>query len=118
MPYTHNLKIILLDNNNNIIENKNILNKIKNILFIVNIYNIEWNVLILNISIKWDKILLSYLNQELMGDLFSYPIYPDRIIYNNTKETILKINCKYIIKFYISKILCYNLIDKNCIGLV
>jgi len=52
-----------------------------------------------------------------MGDLFSYPIYDfDRIILQHTQETISNINCKYIVKFHISRILCDKKIDKNSVG--
>ena len=55
-------------------------------------------------SIKWEKKNLSKIDQSLMGDLFSKQIYElDRIILQHTQETISKIKCKYIIKFYISK---------------
>ena len=106
MEYTHNLKIILLDNNN-IIEDKVTLNEIKSILSKNNTHIIKWNGQLQNFTIKWDKKELNEINQILMGDLFSYPIYEfDSIILQHTQETISKINCKYIIKFYISRIIC------------
>jgi hypothetical protein len=101
MQYTHNLKIILLSNNS-IIEDTSILNDIKNILSENNTHTIEWNGQFQNFTIKWDKKELSEINQILMGDLFSYPMYEfDTIILQHTQETISKIKCKYIIKFYI-----------------
>ena len=118
MGYTHNLKIILLENNN-IIEDKIVLDEIKSILSKNNTNIIEWNGKLEKITIKWDKKDLNEINKSLMGDLFSYPIYDfDRIIQNHTQQTISKINCKYIIKFYISRIICDKIIDKNTIGLV
>ena len=118
MEYTHNLKIILL-NNNNIIEDKDTLNEIKNILSKNNTHTIEWNDEPQNFTIKWDKKELSDINQTLMGDLFSHPIYDlDRIILQHTQETISKIKCKYIIKFYISRIIYDKIINKNSIGLI
>ena len=52
-----------------------------------------------------------------MGDLFSNPIYEfDRIILQHTQETISKINCKYTVKFYISRIIYDKIIDKNSVG--
>ena len=54
-----------------------------------------------------------------MGDLFSCPIYEfDSIILQHTQETISKINCKYIIKFYISRIIYDKTINKDSIGFV
>ena len=118
MEYTHNLKIILLDNNN-IIEDKVILNEIKNILSKNNTHIIQWNGQLQNFTIKWDKKELNEINQILMGDLFSCPIYEfDSIILQHTQETISKINCKYIIKFYISRIIYDKTINKDSIGFV
>ena len=68
---------------------------------------------------KWDKIILSEINHTLMGDLFSRPIYEfDTIILRHTQETISKINCKYIIKFYISRIIHDKRINKDSVGFV
>lgn len=94
-------------------------NEIKNILSINHTHKIEWNGKLLNIIIKWDKIVLSEINQSLMGDLFSYPIYEfDKLILLHTEETISKINCKYKIKFHISKILSHKTINKDSIGFI
>lgn len=118
MEYTHNLKIILLDNNS-IIEDKVVLDEIKNILSKNNTHKIEWNGRLLNVTIKWDKIELNEINQVLMGDLFSHPIYDfDTIILHHTQETISKINCKYIVKFYISRIIHDKRINKDSVGFV
>jgi hypothetical protein len=118
MEYTHNLKIILLDNNS-IIEDKPILNEIKNILSKNNTHKIEWNGQLQNFTIKWDKKELCEINQTLMGDLFSYPIYDsDSIILHHTQQTISNINCKYIIKFYISRIIYDKIINKDSIGFI
>ena len=54
-----------------------------------------------------------------MGDLFSLPIYQfDSIILHHTQQTIDNINCKYIIKFYISRIIYDEIIDKNSIDFI
>ena len=109
--YTHNLKIILLDNNSNIVEDQFFLADIKNILSKSNIHPIEWNGKMENITIKWDKKKLSEVDKHFMGDLFSIPIYEmDSIILKHTENTISKINSKYTIKFYISRIIA----DKIC----
>jgi hypothetical protein len=119
MEFTHNLKIILLDSNNNIIEDKITLDEIKNVLTTNNTHLIEWNGILHTISIKWDKVILNEINQVFMGDLFSSPIYDfDKIILNHTRETISKIECKYKISFYISRILKNKIVDKNSIGLI
>jgi hypothetical protein len=119
MEYTHNLKIVLLDTNKNIIEDIEILNKIKDILSQNNTHSLKWNGKLQPFTIKWDKCVLSEINQILMGDLFACPIYEfDSIILYHTQETISKINSKYIIKFYISRMIHDKKIDKNSIGFV
>jgi hypothetical protein len=121
LEYTHNLKIILLDDNKNIVGDENILSEIKNILSENNTHKIEWNGKVENFTIKWDKIILSEINQILMGDLFSQPIYDfDRIILNHTQQTLSKIStkCKYTIKFYLSRIIMDKKISKDSCGLV
>ena len=118
MEYTHNLKIILIENNS-IIEDKVVLDEIKSILSKNHTHKIEWNGRLPDITIKWDKMELNKINQELMGDLFSYPIYDfDTIILRHTQETISKINCKYIVKFYISRIIHDKKINKDSAGTV
>ena len=118
MNYSHNIKILLLDNNI-IIDDKKILNEIKNILTQNITHKIEWKGKLLDVTIKWDKKNLNEINQILMGDLFSCPIYEfDSIILKHTQETISKINCIYNIKFYISRIICDKVISKDCIGII
>lgn len=118
ISYTHNLKIILTENNI-IIEDKVVLDEIKSILSKDHTHKIEWNGQLLDITIKWDKFKLSKINQALMGDLFSHPIYHfDTIILGHTQETILKINCKYIVNFYISRIIHDQKINKDSAGFV
>jgi len=118
IAYTHNLKIILTENNI-IIEDKVVLDEIKSILCKNHTHKIEWDGKLLDITIKWDKFELSGVNQALMGDLFSHPIYDfDTIILHHTQETISKINCKYIVKFYISRIIHDKKINKDSLGFV
>jgi hypothetical protein len=119
MEYTHNLKIILLDNSNNIIEDDVILDKIKSVLCQNKTNIIEWNRKPENITIKWDKKELNDVNKHFMGDLFSYPIYDsDHIIVNHTQQTISKLHYEYKIHFYISRIISDKKIDKNSVGVV
>lgn len=119
MEYTHNLKIILLDSSNNIIEDKPILDGIKKILSEDNTHSIGWNTKFLDVTIKWNKIVLTDVNQALMGDLFACPIYDyDSIILNHTHLTIANIKCKYTIKFHISRLLRDKTINKNSGGVV
>jgi hypothetical protein len=118
LEYTHNLKIILVDENNIIVEDSVLLNEIKSILTNNNTHTIVWNGQLLDFTIKWDKKELCEINQALMGDLFSNPIYDsDRIILDHTEKTIFKIDykCKYFVKFYISRIIYDKIIDKKSV---
>jgi len=112
MPnYTHNLKIILIDNNENIVENDDLLKNIKEKLketYTQSIYTqpsaIPWN-----ITIKWELHKLTKIQSYFMGDLFAHPVYDfDSIIYEHTEKTLKQIekelninDCK--IKFHISR---------------
>jgi hypothetical protein len=117
--FTHNLKIILTDKSENIIKDNNILDKIKNkIIEKSYIYSYLWNNSHIECSIKWEKKNLNKINEEFMGDLFSYPIYDyDTIIYEHTNKMIKEIKkelkIEYEIKFYISRLLCDKKIIKE-----
>ena len=94
---------------------------IKSILSKNNTHKIEWNGRVVDITIKWDKKELNTINQSLMGDLFSCPIYEfDTIILRHTQETISKmnVNCKYLIKLYLSRTICDKRINKDSAGFV
>ena len=121
MTYTHNLKIILFDKDDNIVEDEIFLDKIKNILCKLNIQETQWNGKNENIMIKWDRKKLNNINKHFMGDLFSEPIYNlDSIILNHTNEIISKIdnNSNYIIKFYISRLIGENKICPDSYGII
>ena len=120
--FTHNLKIILIDKSENIIENNNILDKIKNkIIEKTYVYNQNWNNSLIKCSIKWDKLNLSKLYSNFMGDLFSNPMYEhDTIIYEHTNKIIeeikIELEIDYEIKFYISRLPGDKKIIKECCG--
>lgn len=119
MEFTHNLKILLLDNNSNIINDDFFLEEIKNILTNNNTHLLNWNGKKNSFSIKWNKINLNQLDRHFMGDLFSHPIYEmDSIILNHTEKTISQINSKYIIRFHISRICCDKICSTNSSGYV
>lgn len=122
MNYTHNLKILLLDNKDNIIDDEVFLNEIKNILCQNNTIMLDWNGKPKNITIKWEQKKLSKLNKLFMGDLFACPIYEfDSIILNHTNNIILQqinSNKNYLIKFYISRIIIDKKIDQNSCGVI
>ena len=49
--YTHNLKIILIDTNGNIVSDNDFLNEIKNALCQLNTKDIKWNMTNMKITI-------------------------------------------------------------------
>jgi hypothetical protein len=119
--YTHNLKIILVDNSGNIILDNDFLDEIKNILCQSNTKKVKWNSKNIDITIKWQRKELSNIEKQFMGDLFSNPIYNfDSIILNHTKQIILKINntSNYNIKFYISKFIGDPTICRDSYGVI
>jgi hypothetical protein len=120
MNYTHNIKLLLLDDRYKIIEDIDLLNEIKNILCQNNTNICNWNGKLENVTIKWDKKELNELQKHFLGDLFSSPIYEmDSIILEHTEKTIAKINSgKYNIKFYISRLICDKKINKYTCGTV
>ena len=105
--YTHNLKIILLDNNGNIVLDNDFLDEIKNTLCRLNTKHIQWNNQNIEIMIQWNKKELNNIEKQFQGDLFAIPLYQDRVIYNHTTQVISSINNKsnYDIKFYISRLI-------------
>ena len=120
VAYTHNLKLILVDDKDNIIVDENI-ELIKSCFLQENTHKILWNNTIEKYTIKWDMIQLDKLNTQFMGDLFSCPIYNfDSIIVNHTKQIISSINNKsnYNIKFYISKLIGDKTICIDSFGVI
>ena len=119
--YTHNLKIILIDSNENIISDNNLLDEIKNTLCQLNTTTVKWNNKNLDVTIQWHRKELNNIEKQFMGDLYSNPIYNfDSIIVNHTKQIISNINNKfnYNIKFYISKLIGDNTICKDSYGFI
>ena len=119
MFYTHNLKIILLDKDLNIIDNIEFLQKIKDIICKEITQICIWNGEKNNITIKWKLIELNNIQKNLMGDLFSSPIYDsDELIYAHTQQTIEKINSDYNIQFHISRMIGEKVICKNSVDYI
>ena len=93
MEYTHNLKIILIDSNGNIILDNDFLDEIKNTLCQLNTKKVQWNNKNTDITIKWDRKELNNIEKQFMGDLYSNPMYSvDSIIVNHTNQIISNIN--------------------------
>jgi len=119
--YTHNLKIILVDTNGNIVSDNDFLDEIKNTLCQLNTRKIQWNSKNLDVTIKWHRKELNNIEKQFMGDLYSNPIYDfDSIIVNHTKQIISNINntSNYNIKFYISRLIRDKTICRDSYGVV
>ncbi len=119
--YTHNLKIILVDTNGNIVSDNDFLDEIKNTLCQLNTKKIQWNSKNIDVTIQWHRKELNNIEKQFMGDLYSSPIYNfDSIIVNHTKQIISNINNKsnYNIKFYISKLIGDKTICRDSCGVV
>jgi hypothetical protein len=119
--YTHNLKIILVDTNGNIVRDSDFLDEIKNTLCQPNIQKVQWNSKNIDVTIQWHRTQLNNIEKQFMGDLYSSPIYNfDSIIVNHTKQIISNINNKYNynIKFYISKLIGDKTICRDSYGVV
>jgi hypothetical protein len=106
--YTHNLKIILVDNSGNIILDNEFLEEIKNTLCQLNTTKVQWNGKNTDVTIKWHRKELNNIEKQFMGDLYSNPAYNfDTIIVNHANQIISNINntSNYNIKFYISRLI-------------
>jgi hypothetical protein len=119
MNYTHNLNILLFDDEDNSIKDDIFLNEIKNILCKNNTIVCEWNGKKENIIIKWDRKELNNIDKYFMGDLFASPIYEmDSLILKHIQTIISNIKSKYNIKFHLSRIIRDKHICKDSVGTV
>ena len=119
--YTHNLKIILVDDSGNIILDNDFLDKIKNTLCQLNTKKVIWNGKNIDITIKWYRKELNNIEKHFIGDLYAIPAYNfDSIIVNHTNQIISNINNKsnYNIKFYISRLIGDKTICRDSCGVV
>lgn len=119
--YTHNLKIILVDNDNNIILDNDFLDEIKRVLCQLNTAKTKWNGKNIDITIKWNRKELNNIEKQFVGDLYSNPAYDsDSIIVNHTRQIISTINntSNYDIKFYISRIIGDKTICRDSYGII
>ncbi len=106
MNFTHNLKILLFDANNNIVEDENELTRVKNILNQNNIHTYTWNNKTDYCSIKWIFKELNDIDKHFIGDLFYFSIFKyDNIILQHTNKTISSIISPYNIKFSLIKLI-------------
>lgn len=120
--YSHNLKIILVDDKDeNIILDNDLLDEIKNVLSQINTKDVEWNMKNIKVTIQWERKELNTIDKHFMGDLFLNSIYHyDSIIVNHTRQVISSINNKYnySIKFYISRLIGDKKICQESYGIV
>jgi len=119
--YTHNLKIILVDSNGNIISDNDFLDEIKNTLCQANTTKVKWNGKNIDTTIQWRRKELNNIEKQFMGDLFSNSAYNfDSIILNHTSQIISKINntTNYNIKFYISRVIGDPTICRDSYGVI
>lgn len=116
--YSHNLKIILVDINGNIVSDDEFLDEIKNALCQSNTKKVLWNGQNVEVIIKWHRKELNNIQKQFMGDLFTAPIYDsDSIIVNHTNQIISSYN-SYNIKFYISRVIGDKTVCKDTCGIV
>lgn len=120
-PYTHNLKIILVDCSGNIISDNDFLDEIKNTLCQANTTKVKWNGKNIDTIIQWNRKELNNIEKQFMGDLFSNSAYNfDSIILNHTSQIISKINntSNYNIKFHISRVIGDPTICRDSYGVI
>ena len=117
--YTHNLKIIMIDNDGNIVLDNEILDEIKNALCQTNTKKVYWNGQNIDIILQWHRKELNNIQKQFMGDLFTTPIYDfDSIIVNHVSQIISSAKHNYNIKFHMSRIIGDKTICKNSGGAV
>ena len=119
MEYTHNLKLLLVNNSNQMVKDDVFLQKIKNILCKNNTCVLEWNGKSHNFTYQWTKKELNEIQNNLMGDLFTCPIYEfDNILVKHVQQILSKIETDYKIIFYISRIIGKKQINKDSTGII
>jgi hypothetical protein len=109
--YSHNLKILIVDQKNNVVKNDELLNKIKAKFEEKNVHQQTYNFFYeMECCIIWRRKKLNKLCKHFLGDLFCNTIYEaDSIIYRHTEQTIEKIEKEIELQpgqkivFYISK---------------
>lgn len=119
--YTHNLKMLLIDTDGNIILENEFLDNIKNTLCQSHTKQVVWNNTNLDVTINWHRKQLNDFEKHLMGDLFCNSIYDfDSVIINHAIKVISSIpnQSNYKIKIYMSRIIGDKTICAGSYGLV
>ena len=114
LQYTHNLNILIVDENENIIEDKILLESIYNqiadkvIIKQGKAFNID-----IEIKLYWKRLSLTKTQSKFIGELFIISAYSDMILYETTKKILNEIennvkinttNKNWKIIFHISKL--------------
>jgi hypothetical protein len=114
--YSHNLKILILDDNQDVIDDTNLLSQIKERLCTTITNRVRISSAYIDITLKWDLKALNKVQANFMGDLFGQPMYEmDSLVYQHTDISLKNIekemDMKWKIYFHISRMPC----DKNLI---
>jgi len=119
---THNLKIIFINDHNEVVEDAVFLQEIYAILTQEKTHDLEWNGKVQPFTIRWDKVSLDEIDKHFVGELFARPAYhQDSIIIEHTEKTLTSIHAHlhgYDIRFYISRLLGDTRMLENCAGTI
>jgi len=118
LDYTHNLNILIVDENDIVIEDNNLLESIYNELD-NKVITKQGKMLnrTFEITIYWNRLSLTNIQSKFMGNLFIKSLHSDKVLYETTErflneiEDQLKINTtnkNWKIIFHISKLLESN----------
>ena len=119
MEFSYNMKLLLLDENNKVVEDQLFLDEVKNILCQSNSCTLFWNGKYHIFSYQWIKKDLDELEKYFMGDLFLCPIYTfENVLEEHVQQILSRFETKYSIIFYIHKIIGEKKICKDCIDIV
>lgn len=120
VPYTHNMNILLLDENEDVIENPVLLESIfEELTNKPIIKHVSWEGSILKMILPWKRLHLEKKQRKFMGFLFITSAYSDTALFDVMKATLDDIEQKlkqsftnernrWTISFHISKILEIN----------
>ena len=121
MEFTHNLKLLLVDKEKKVVmEDEAFLDEIKDILCQNNTCILDWNGKTQPFTYQWHKRNLTEVESQLMGDLFSRPIYEfDTILVRHVEQILSKIvNQEYTIVFYVTRLIGDKRISSDSAGTI
>ena len=95
-PYTHNLNILIIDENtDNIMENTEILDMIYDEIVDKKIFKKGyWFGENIDMCMYWKKFTVTPIQRKFMGDLFTAPIHSDKLLYDFTSDFLNEIENK------------------------